>query len=150
MRTSSFILILLAFLAASGCDDNPVVPKKKSPPPPDFSGTFLMADTLVSSTCQFPVGPGTLEDVTVWGDSIKFAGFYGSWDGAAKRGQGTDGPFTVPINPPDCWGYYTVMFDITFLDVDHFYGTWQIGYTYDVYCWTNPCSYLYKIGGTRQ
>ena len=147
MRILTVICVLLAFCIFTSCDDDPVEPKKKAPP--NYSGSFIMADTLISSSCSFPVAPGTIEDVTVRNDTIIFAGFYGTWDASELRGYGTSAPVTILISPPDCYGHYTVTFDITYLDEDNFYGTWLVAYTYDVGCGSNPCSYLYNIGGTR-
>ena len=148
MRILTVICVLLAFCIFTSCDDDPVE-LKKNPPPPDYSGTFLMADTLVTSTCMLPVPPSASEDVTVRNDTIIFAGFYGTWDASELRSYGTSAPVTILISPPDCYGHYTVTFDITYLDEDNFYGTWLVAYTYDVGCGSNPCSYLYNIGGTR-
>ena len=147
IKIFTVICILLAFCIFTSCDVDPVEPKKKAPP--TYSGTFLMADTLIASTCMNPVPPGASVNVTVRNDTIIFAGFYGTWDATALRGQGYNGPIYVPIDQT-CTAMYFVTFYITYLDEDHFYGIWEVQYNYHLPCSPHyTCSYTYKIGGFR-
>jgi hypothetical protein len=148
MKILTATCILLAFCIFASCDEDPVELKKKAPP--NYSGTFLMADTLQpGGTCMLPVPPGASEDVVVWNDSIQFAGLLGSWDAATLRGQGTHGPVYIQVDP-GCTAFYNITFDITYVDVDHFYGTWHVVYNYPGGCTPSyTCSYTYNIGGTR-
>jgi hypothetical protein len=148
MKLFTVICILLAFCIVVSCGDDPVELKKKMPP--SYTGTFLIDTTMVANSCNFPVTPDTIENVTVRNDTIIFAGFYGTWDPSTLRGVGTTGPVTVPIIVPSCNGYYTLTFDITFTHVDSFTGTWHVDYTYDFGCPDNtPCSYDCDLAGVR-
>ncbi len=146
MRMFLSFLTILALLALTGCGDDPAKPK----PQPTYSGTFIIADTLSFNDCAIPAPLGYSVNVTVAGDSIVFAGFHGSWDPVEKRGQGVSPEVTVPVTPPTCNAYYTVTFDITYTDYDHFYGTYRADYTKDPTCPNpDPCYFEYRIGGTR-
>jgi hypothetical protein len=147
LKIVTVISILLAFCIFASCDDDPVELKKKTPP--NYSGTFLMADTLIISTCTNPDPPDSVEHVAVRNDTIIFAGFYGTWDASTLRGEGSQGPIYVPIDQT-CTAQLFVIFNITFLDEDRFYGTWEVQYNYHRPCIPSyTCAYTYKIGGTR-
>ena len=117
---------------------------------PTYSGSFIISDTLVvGSTCSFPTSIGSTVNVTVEGDSITLATFGGTWDEAAKRGQGS-GQQTIPIGiPPGCTVTYVFTFDITYTDYDNFHGTYHVDETPSTECGSGTCWYEYRIGGTR-
>ena len=148
------VLLLICLLALPACfDDDTTKPKNDNGDGPEtspYSGAFLIADTLDSNTCAMPAPLGIDENVVVVGDSINFAGFPGVWDSLTATGSGTTPETTIPVDPPDCYAYQTVTFSITFTDTDHFYGTYGASFRKDPECPNpDPCSYTYRIGGTR-
>jgi hypothetical protein len=146
-------LVLMLIITLPACfDDDPSKPSKKdddtdvSP----YSGAFIIADTLVANSCAFPAPPQTVTNVAIEDTTILFGTFGGKWDSLALTGSGTSPEVTVPVNPPECYAHYTVTFSITYTDTDHFYGTYSVAYRKDPGCPNpDPCSYSYRIGGTR-
>jgi hypothetical protein len=88
--------------------------------------------------------------VVIEGDSIWFGGFPGEWDEGTLTGTGDTPEYTVPVDPPDCYAYYTVVFEITYVNADSFSGTYGASYRKDPGCINpDPCSFLYNISGSR-
>jgi len=115
-----------------------------------YSGIFLMESSLVSNDCAVPSPPPTTMTVVVEGDSIWFGGFPGSWDESTLTGTGDTPEYTVPVMPPECYAYYTVVYEITYVTADSFSGTYGINNRKDPGCPNpDPCSFLYDITGSR-
>lgn len=145
---------LILLIALPACfDDDPSKPDKKNDDDPyvsPYSGSFTIADTLVANSCAVPAPPSAVTNVTIEDTTILFGTFGGTWDSLTLTGSGTSPEVTVPVNPPDCYAYYTVTFSITYTDTDHFYGTYSVAYRKDPECPNpDPCSYSYRIGGSR-
>lgn len=121
-----------------GCGEDPADPVNddKDPVSP-YSGYFLMESSLISSSCLIPVPPSAMTTVVVEGDSISFAGFPGAWDEGTLTGTGDTPEYTVPVDPPDCYAYYTVVYEITYINADSFRGTYGANYRKDPEC-LNP------------
>ena len=139
------LIVGLFYLGCFGDDDGP-----SGAANPDYSGSFLVADTLEINSCAVPAPLGAQVAVDVSGTAITFAGIAGTWDPDALHGAGSSGPTTVPINPAqDCYGTYVASFDIVFDDEDHFRGRYTVDYSYTAGCGAPDCGYAYRIGGTR-
>jgi hypothetical protein len=149
-RTIRFLAVISAILALVSCsDDNPSEPEDENPPVSPYSGSFTIADTLDYNDCTAPPVYLDVVNVTVEGDSIRFAGFWGDWDEGTLTGGGVSPEVTIPI-PPICNSYYTFSFEITYTDTDHFYGWYHLSYRKDPECPNpDPCEYQYRIGGSR-
>jgi hypothetical protein len=153
------LLIITAALALaiSACfDDNPSGPDGDGGEDDGnggiypASGSFTIEDTLESNDCVIPVPLSEVIDITISGNLIIFEGISGDWDRDSASGSGTSPETTVPVDPPECNAYYTINFSIVFIDEDHFYGTYGASYRKDNECPNpDPCSYTYRIGGTR-
>lgn len=115
-----------------------------------YSGVFSIESALVSNDCAVPSPPIPFTTVTVEGDSVWFGTFPGEWDEGTLTGTGDTPEYTVPVDPPDCYAYYTVVFEITYSSVDSFSGTYGASYRKDPDCPNpDPCSFLYNITGSR-
>lgn len=152
MRKILLCSLALLIVLPACFDEDPTKPADKdddndSSP---YSGSFTIADTLDYSTCAAPtVGPTPVTVVTVRDTTILFGTFAGEWDSLTLTGSGTAPEVTVPV-PPYCNAYYTVSFSITYTDLDHFYGTFDVSFRKEPECPNpDPCSYRYRIGGTR-
>ena len=151
-KTLAFLIILALSLPACFGDDG-TKPSKKDDDEPDtspYSGSFLIADTLDVNTCLVPTPPSTVTNITVEDATILFGTVAGVWDSLTLTGSGTSPEVTVPVDPPTCNAYYTISFSITYTDTDHFHGTYDVSYRKDAGCPNpDPCSYRYRIGGSR-
>lgn len=147
------VLLVIMALSVSACfDDSPTGPSNNNGggTGSKYSGTFTITDTLAANSCAVPAPPSIVMTVTVIGDSIWLGTFPGAWDPVTTSGGGTSPETKVPVDPPECFAYYTVTFHITFTDPDHFYGTYGATYTKDPGCPNpDPCTFTYRIGGTR-
>ncbi|NIM20781.1 MAG: hypothetical protein GTO51_11220 [Candidatus Latescibacteria bacterium] len=147
MRRLIIYLVVLPLLMTASCGDDPTEPEDSNP---NYNGIFLISDTLDYSSCSITAPLGVSVDVTVVGTTITFAGFAGIRDPVDTRGYGATPETTVPIDPNNnCFGYYSITFDITYTDVDNFYGIYHVDYRYSPECQAPDCSYEYRIGGTR-
>jgi hypothetical protein len=151
MRKISIPLIIMVFALSACLDDGPAAPPSTGNGGSLYDGTFNIADTLVVNTCVSPpVPPPRTVTVAIDGDSIWIDSYRGAWDPDTKTGTGISPEVTVPVDPPACNAYYTVTVTITFVDPDYFIGTYSVAYRKDAGCPNpDPCSYTYKIGGTR-
>jgi hypothetical protein len=143
-------LLIVLLAAGAGCfgDDDDKGPAE--PEVSDYTGSFLVADTLDYNTCMVTAPLGAVVNVVVAGDAISFAGIPESWDEQTLRGLGATAPTTVPINiQENCYGTYVASFDIRFSDPDSFVGTYAVTYTYTAGCQAPDCEYGYRIGGRR-
>jgi len=143
---------MAASLVLAGCfDDDPSGPdggEEEEMHP--CEGYFTLAETLDANTCAVPSPPGGSVTISIEGDSIWFGAFPGEWNEEERSGGGTSGEYTVPVDPPDCYAYYTVTWAIDYTDEDSFSGTWSASYRKEPECLNPlPCSFLYRIGGTR-
>jgi hypothetical protein len=146
----SIAAIAVALALVSCSDDNPSEPEDGNPDISQYSGSFMVTDTLEFNDCAIPAPLGATVNVIVEGDSIFFGGFWGDWDEATLTGGGTSPETTVPVDPPTCYAYYTVTFEITYANADTFYGTYGVSNRKDATCPNpDPCSYLYRIRGAR-
>jgi hypothetical protein len=143
------ILFFAALLAA--CDGDPADPViEDDDPVSPYSGIFAIESTPVSNNCAVPVPPSAMTTVAVAGDSIVFGGFPGHWDEGTLTGTGDTPEYTVLVDPPDCYAYYTVVYEITYVNADSFSGTYGANYIKDPECPNpDPCSFLYNITGSR-
>jgi hypothetical protein len=117
----------------------------------EYGGIFLIISELVSNDCAIPVPPTEFVTISVEDDTIYFGSFAGDWDENTLNGAGTTPETTIPVDPPDCYAYFTVSFDITYVDADSFSGTYGSSYRKDPECPNpDPCSFLYNITGSRQ
>ncbi len=141
-------LLLVALMLSAGCfgkDDGP-----SGTSTPNYSGSFMLADTLDHNSCAVPAPLGAVVNVVVTGDAITFAGIAGTWDTQTLRGEGATAPTTVPINiQDDCYGTYVASYAIQYSDPDSFVGTYDVTYTYTAGCGAPDCDYGYRIGGRR-
>ena len=141
------ILLLAAILIA--CGEDPVKTDDDDPGSP-YSGTFWVENELVSNDCVVPSPPFGLINVIVEGDSIWFATFPGVWAADTLTGTGDTPEYTMPVDPPECYAYYTVVYEITYVTADSFSGTYGAHYRKDPGCLNpDPCSFMYNITGSR-
>jgi hypothetical protein len=149
MKMMYALCSIIALIAVSCGEEGPTDAKEKEPESP-YSGYFSIADTIDFSTCALTAPLGAFINVKVEEDTIVFAGMAGAWDESEARGHGVTPERTVPINPgTGCNGYYTIEFDITYTDYDHFHGYYRVSNRYSPECGAQPCSYGYRIGGNR-
>ena len=146
------VVLLAASIVLAGCfDDDPSDPEggngEEMHP---YEGYFALAETLETNTCVIFAPQGGYVTITIEGDSIWFGTFPGEWNEAEKSGGGTSGEYTVPVDPPDCYAYYTVTWAVEYTDEDSFTGFWSASYRKDPECPNpQPCSYTYRMTGTR-
>ena len=133
------------------CSDDPADPGDvEDDPVSPYSGIFMIQSDLASNSCLIPTPPSVMTTVVVDGDSIWFASFPGEWDANTLTGTGDTPEYIVPIDPPDCNAYYTVIYEITYINADSFSGTYGASYRKDPACPNpNPCSFQYNITGSR-
>jgi hypothetical protein len=149
-----YLLILIVLSACSlltACSEDPADPvDEEGDPGSPYSGIFSVESELASNDCEIPAPPSAMTTVLVEGDSIWFGGFPGEWDEGTLTGTGDTPEYTVPVIPPDCYSYYTVVFEITYVNADSFSGTYGASYRKDPECPNpDPCSFLYNITGSR-
>jgi len=150
-RFHPLLALVLGFSLLAACSDDPVETGDgdggtSSP----YSGIFLMESALSSSSCAVPSPPSTMMTVVIEGDSIWFGGFPGVWDESTLTGTGDTPEYTVPVSPPECYAYYKVVYEITYVTADSFSGTYGANYRKDQECPDpDPCSFLYDITGSR-
>ena len=144
-----FVLLCCAVLVA--CSDDPADPGDgEDDPGSPYSGSFLIESELVGNNCLFPTPPSAITSVVVDGDSIWFAGFPGEWDANTLTGTGDTPEYTVPVDPPDCYAYYKVIYQITYINADSFSGTYGSDFRKDPECLNpDPCAFRYNITGSR-
>ena len=150
-RYIPLFIILFSIALLTCCDGDPADPVNGDDDPVSpYSGTFFIESTLVSNTCLVPAAPPAMMSVVVDGDSIVFGGFPGEWNEVTSTGTGNTPEYTIPVLPPDCYAYYTVVYEITYVNADSFSGTYGANYRKDPECPNpDPCSFLYNITGSR-
>lgn len=143
--------ILLGVSLFTFCEDDPVDPKDDDDDPGSpYSGIFLVESALITNDCAVPEPPSAMITVVIEGDSMLFGGFPGDWNEASLTGSGDVPEVTVPVIPPTCYAYYTVVYEITYLNADSFSGTYGADYRKDPGCLNpDPCSFRYNITGSR-
>ena len=115
-----------------------------------YAGTFIITATLTFNDCDVPALIDDLYTITIEGSTFNFGEYQGTWYEETTRGFGTTPEITNPINPPDCYGYYTVEFYVVYSDYDHFTGHFLVHYRFSEGCpYSLPCSYNYDMVGTR-
>ncbi len=145
------LIVLFACAILAACSDDPADPvdgddDTGSP----YSGVFAIVSVPVTNNCVVPAPPLDMTNVVIDGDSIWFGGFPGEWDEGTLTGTGDTPEYTVPVVPPDCYAYYTVVYEITYVNADSFSGTYGASYRKDPECPNpDPCSFLYNITGSR-
>jgi hypothetical protein len=152
LRKFNLLAIVLAIIAViAACGDDPADPDNgEDPEVSPYSGIFVIESELVSNNCVEPVPPTTMTTVVVEGDSILFGGFPGDWDEVSLTGTGDTPEYTVPVDPPECYAYYTIVYEIVYVNADSFSGTYGANYRKDPGCPNpDPCSFLYNITGSR-
>jgi len=133
------------------CSEDPVKnADEEGGPTSPYSGIFRIESSLVSNNCVVPSPPSTMMTAVIEGDSIWFGGFPGVWDESTLTGTGDTPEYTVPVDPPACYAYFTVVYEITYVSADSFSGTYGSSYRKDPGCPNpDPCSFLYDITGSR-
>ncbi len=145
------LTILLSVALFTFCAEDPAGPGDGDDDPVSpYSGMFQIESELVTNNCAAPVPPSAMTMIVIEGDSMLFGGFPGDWDEATLTGTGDTPEYTVPVIPPDCYAYYIVVYDITYINADSFSGTYGSDFRKDPEC-TNPapCAFRYNITGSR-
>ncbi len=150
----ALILLLVLSVSLAACSDDTTT--NADDPDDDvevspYTGSFALDAELTSNSCAVPAPPGSYVNITVIGDTvITFGTIVGDWDSLATSGEGTSPETTVPVDPPECYAYYTVTFYVDFSDYNNFTGTYSASYTKDEVCPNpEPCSFEYAITGSR-
>jgi hypothetical protein len=150
-RVLPFSVILLGAAVFSYCSDDPVKTSDDDDDPGSpYSGMFTVVSEQSYNDCAIPEPPAGTISVLIEGDSMLFGGFPGDWDEGSLTGTGDVPEVTVPVIPPSCYAYYTVVYEITYVNADSFSGTYGADYRKDPGCPNaDPCSYRYNITGSR-
>ncbi len=146
------LLIILASVSLfTFCGEDPADPgDAEDDPGSPYSGLFQIRSELVTNNCAIPVPPNAITTIVIEGDSMMFGGFPGDWDEATLTGTGDTPEYTVPVDPPTCYSYYTVIYEITFVNPDSFSGTYGSDFRKDPGCINpDPCAFRYNITGWR-
>jgi len=150
-----FLPLLIAISVSTimvACGEDPAKPDNEDDEPVSpYSGTFMIESELVTNSCVVPpVPPSAMTTVLVEGDSILFGGFPGDWDEGSLTGTGDTPEYTVPVIPPGCYAYYTVVYEITYINADSFSGTYGSDFRKDPECPNpDPCAFRYNVTGSR-
>jgi hypothetical protein len=151
VKKTAAVMLGIMLMMLFACGDDPAEPENgNGDPASPYSGTFQIEYELVSNDCVVPAPPSAFTTVTVRGDSIWFGSFPGVWDESTLTGTGDTPEYTVPVLPPDCYSYYTVVYEITYVTADSFSGTYGSDFRKDAECPNpDPCSFRYNITGSR-
>jgi len=150
-RFVSLLTILFSVALFTFCAEDPADPGNgEDDPVSPYSGLFLIESELVTNNCAVPVPPSAMTTIVIEGDSMLFGGFPGDWDEAMLTGTGDTPEYTIPVIPPDCYAYYIVVYDITYINADSFSGTYGSDFRKDPECPNSaPCAFRYNITGSR-
>lgn len=115
-----------------------------------YNGYFYVYFTVADNDCAVPAPLNGRFEIEVEGDSMSFGSVKGVWDSTTAHGSGTSPARTVVIDPDaDCYGHYTVTFDVTFASQDSFSGFYFFQAWYDDACNSDSCHTNYTITGSR-
>lgn len=145
------MMLLVAVAMFTYCGDDPVkTTDNDDDPGSPYSGIFMVVSELITNNCAVPVPPSSMTTVVIEGDSMLFGGFPGDWDESSLTGTGDTPEYTVPVDPPECYSYYTIVYEITYVTADSFSGTYGADFRKDPGCPNpDPCSFRYNITGSR-